>query len=130
MLEVIANQTDGLDRMAAAINETQRVQIQLQTIQIVLLGVLILAIVLLIPRREEQAATEAPSEIASPARGVKVSAGTAETPSSPADTEKEELLSVSQHSDWVAAGKPELSSWDGQQSFSEWLKRNWIKPYR
>jgi hypothetical protein len=54
MLEVIANQTDGLDRMAAAINETQRVQIQLQTIQIVLLGVLILAIVLLIPRREGQ----------------------------------------------------------------------------
>lgn len=62
MLEVIANQTDGLDRMAVAINETQRVQIQLQTIQIVLLGVLILAIVLLVPRREKQPVAEAPTE--------------------------------------------------------------------
>lgn len=130
MLEVIANQTDGLDRMAVAINETQRVQIQLQTVQIVLLGVLILAIVLLVPRREKQAATEAPSEIASPARGAKVSAGKTKASPSLADPEKEELLSVGQRSDWVVAGKPELSTWDGQQSFSEWLKRNWIKPYR
>jgi tRNA A22 N-methylase len=62
MLEVIANQTDGLDRMAVAINETQRVQIQLQTVQIVLLGVLILAIVLLVPRREKRVVAETPSE--------------------------------------------------------------------
>jgi hypothetical protein len=116
--------------MAAAINETQRVQIQLQTIQIVLLGVLIFAIILLIPRREEQATTEAPGEIASPARGAKVSARKTKASSSPADSEKEELLSAGQHSDWVAAGKPELSTWDGQQSFFERLKRKWIKPYR
>ena len=62
MLEVIANQTDGLDRMAVAINETQRVQIQLQTVQIVLLGVMILAIVLLVPRREKPAEAETPAE--------------------------------------------------------------------
>jgi hypothetical protein len=62
MLEVIANQTDGLDRMAVAINETQRVQIQLQTVQIVVLGVLILAIVLLVPRREKRVVAETPPE--------------------------------------------------------------------
>lgn len=38
--------------------------------------------------------------------------------------EKEELLSPSERSDWVMAGKPGLSSWDGQQRFSDWLKIN------
>jgi|GEM_PF-5484732 hypothetical protein len=61
MLEVIANQTDGLDRMAEAIAQTQQTQIQLQTVQIILLGVLIIAIVLLIPRKEKEVAAVAAS---------------------------------------------------------------------
>jgi hypothetical protein len=44
--------------------------------------------------------------------------------SSAEDSKKEDLLSASQRSDWVMAGKPGLSTWDGQQSFSDWLKRN------
>ncbi len=88
------------------------------------------AIWAIVSQIKESVLSAIPSGIALPSPDVEVSAGITKASSSPADAEKEELLSVGQHSDWVAAGKPELSTWDGQQSFSEWLKRNWIKPYR
>ena len=35
----------------------------------------------------------------------------------------EESLTESQKADWVMAGKPALSSWDGKQPFDKWLFR-------
>jgi hypothetical protein len=49
-------------------------------------------------------------------------AGTAQR--SADDPEKEELLSPSDQADWVMAGKPGLSTWDGVENFLDWLKRN------
>ena len=91
-----------------------------------LAGIILLvgAIWAIVSQIKESVLSAIPSGIALPSPDVKASTRTAETPSSLADPEKEELLSVGQRSDWVMAGKPELSTWDGQQSFSEWLKDN------
>jgi len=40
------------------------------------------------------------------------------------DAAKEDILSASERSDWVMAGKPGLASWDGLESFAKWLKDN------
>lgn len=40
------------------------------------------------------------------------------------DPAKEDMLSPSERTDWVMAGKPGLASWDGIADFSKWLKEH------
>jgi uncharacterized protein (UPF0333 family) len=49
MLEVIANQTDGLDKMAEQLVQAQETQVRLQVIQIFLIGLLIAAVLIVFP---------------------------------------------------------------------------------
>lgn len=49
MLEVIANQTDGLDQMAEQLVQAQETQVRLQVIQIFLIGLLIAAVLIVFP---------------------------------------------------------------------------------
>ena len=89
----------------------------------VLAGLVLLAggIFAIVSQISESRLSEIPAD---ELRAFSPGAGDEATISSGSDPEKEELLSGSQRTDWVMAGKPGLSSWDGQQSFSDWLKAN------
>jgi hypothetical protein len=106
MLEVIANQTGGLDRMAQQLVQAQETQVRLQVVQVLLTGLLITSVLVLVPLSVRSSAEQAVS-----GKQVKLN-----------KWGKINSLDEDQLTDWFEAGEPSLDSWNGKPgTFENWL---------